>query len=51
MKPTAKALFSYRKSCMFLYGMTDAGFDRALGLRIANAKVRSLIPLLRRAAS
>ena len=47
---TSRQLFSYRKSCMFLYGMTDAGFDRALGLRVANAKVRSLIAILRRAA-
>ena len=49
MKPTAKAIFSYRKSCMFFYGMTDHGFDRSVGLRAANAKTRSLIKMLREA--
>lgn len=46
---TSRQLFSYRKSCMFLYGMTDAGFNRQLGKRIANEKVRSVIALIRRA--
>ena len=43
-------LLSYRKSCMFLYGMTDRGFDKALGKRVANEKVRGLLALLRRAS-
>lgn len=46
---TSQQLLSYRKSCMFLYGMTDAGFNRKIGLRIANEKVRGAIALIRAA--
>ena len=47
MTSTIRKLFEYRNSCMFLYGMTQRGFDRRLGRSIANRKTRDLIAILR----
>lgn len=43
----SKHLFAYRRSCIFLYGMTSRGFNRAHGLKAANAKTRAFIASIR----